>query len=83
MITKQRQAKYAVGGRSAVKWKLVVAGGYADNELRTKLSKVGAQVWYMEDPQVTNCEQQGTMVRIERKSARDELREYFDSFEAN
>ena len=83
MISKQRQANYAVGGRSAVKWILVVAAGYTDNELRTKLSKLGAQVRYMEDPQVMNCEQQDAMVRLEGRSARNELREYFGSIEAN
>ena len=70
MITKQRQANYAVGGRSAIKWNLVVARSYADNELITKLSKVGAQVRYMEDQLVMNCEQQDAKVRLEGKSAR-------------
>ena len=70
LVTKQRQANYTVGGRSAMKWNLVVAGGYADNELITKLSKVGAQVRYMEDQLVMNCEQQDAKVRLEGKSAR-------------
>ena len=83
MISKQRQTNYAVGGRSAVKWILVVATGYTDNELRTKLSKFGAQVRYMEDPQVMNFEQQDAMVRLEGRSARNELRENCSSTEAN
>ena len=53
-----------------MKWNLVVATRNADNDLVTKLSKVGAQVRYMEDPLVMNCEQQDAEVRLEGKSAR-------------